>query len=106
MSCRPVSSDARPARIRLTPARDWLGSAGETFAAGLSLALTPDNVQNRCTAERARAADSTPPSMGGTPLLRVVARSRGGLTGAGAAFVIRVTAAPGFRVGVCGCRSQ
>ena len=43
-----MSSDAQPARIRLTPARDRIGSAGETFAARLSLALTPDNVQNRC----------------------------------------------------------
>jgi len=46
-----VSSDAQPARIRLTSARDWPGSVGETFAAGLSLALTPDNVQNRCAAD-------------------------------------------------------
>jgi hypothetical protein len=51
MTCRPVSGDAQSARIRLTPARDWLGSAGEIFAAGLSLALTPDEVQNRCPAD-------------------------------------------------------
>lgn len=50
MTCRPVSSDAQPARIRLTSARDWIGSVGETFTARLSLALTPDNVQNRCAA--------------------------------------------------------
>ena len=48
MTCQPLSSDAQPARIRLTSAQDWLGSADETFTAGLSLALTPDNVQNRC----------------------------------------------------------
>lgn len=47
MTCQPVSSDAQPARIRLTSAQDWLGSVGETFAARLSLAPTPDNVQNR-----------------------------------------------------------
>jgi hypothetical protein len=47
MTCQPVSSDVQPARIRLTSAQDWLGSVGETFAARLSLAPTPDNVQNR-----------------------------------------------------------
>ena len=52
MTCRAVSSDAQPARICLTSARDWLGSVGETFAAGLSLALTPDNVQNRSRPEQ------------------------------------------------------
>jgi hypothetical protein len=51
MTCQPVSSDAQPARIRLTSARDWFGSVDETLAAGLSLALTPDNVQNRCAAD-------------------------------------------------------
>ena len=51
MTCQPLSSDAQPARIRLTSAQDWLGSADETFTAGLSLALTPDNVQKRFAAD-------------------------------------------------------